>query len=135
MGLALTGPLAERVRSVVSPLRDLFAAAFFLAIGFSIPPASLPPLLPVAFGLAVLTALTKIGTGWFAAARSGSGRRGRLRAGSVLVVRGEFSVIIVGLVAAQGGVLGPLATGYVLNLAVAGPLLTWWLGRPDATLT
>ncbi|MEV4732892.1 cation:proton antiporter [Saccharopolyspora sp. NPDC049426] len=135
VGLALTGPLAERVRSVISPLRDLFAAAFFLAIGFSIPPASLPPLLPVAFGLAVVTALTKMGTGWFAAARGGSGRRGRLRAGSVLVVRGEFSVIIVGLVAAQGGVLGPLATGYVLILAVAGPLLTWWLGRPDATLT
>jgi len=130
VGLALTGPLAERVRTLVSPLRDLFAAAFFLAIGFGVNPAALVPLLPVAFALAAVSAVTKMATGWYAAARSGAGRRGRLRAGSVLIVHGEFSVIIVGLVAANGGPIGPLATAYVLILAFSGPLITWWLGRP-----
>jgi CPA2 family monovalent cation:H+ antiporter-2 len=130
VGLALTGPLADRVRSLVAPLRDLFAAAFFLAIGISVAPTSLIPLLPMAIALAAVSALTKIGTGWYAAARSGVGRRGKLRAGSVLIVRGEFSIVIVGLVAVQGDVLGPLATAYVLVLAVAGPLLTWWLSPP-----
>ncbi|MCI2422730.1 cation:proton antiporter [Saccharopolyspora sp. K220] len=130
VGLALTGPLADRVRSLVAPLRDLFAAAFFLAIGISVAPASLVPLLPLAIALAVVSALTKIGTGWYAAARSGAGRRGRLRAGSVLVVRGEFSIVIVGLAAVPGGALGPLATAYVLILAITGPLLTWWFSPP-----
>ncbi|GAA0518303.1 potassium transporter [Saccharopolyspora subtropica] len=130
VGLALTGPLADRVRSLVAPLRDLFAAAFFLAIGIAVPPASLLPLLPAALALAVVTALTKLATGWYAAARGGSGVRGRLRAGSVLVVRGEFSIVIVGLVAGPTGPLGPLATCYVLLLAVTGPLLTWWVSRP-----
>jgi K+:H+ antiporter subunit KhtU len=130
VGLALTGPLADRVRSLVAPLRDLFAAAFFLAIGISVAPTSLIPLLPVAVALATVSALTKIGTGWYAAARGGAGRRGKLRAGSVLIIRGEFSIVIVGLVAVQGDVLGPLATGYVLILAIAGPLLTWWLSPP-----
>ncbi|MGP4021557.1 cation:proton antiporter [Saccharopolyspora sp. 5N708] len=130
VGLALTGPLADRVRSLVAPLRDLFAAAFFLAIGISVAPASLLPLLPLAIALAVVSALTKIGTGWYAAARSGAGRRGRLRAGSVLVVRGEFSIVIVGLAAVPGGPLGPLATAYVLILAITGPLLTWWFSPP-----
>ncbi|MDA3644000.1 cation:proton antiporter [Saccharopolyspora indica] len=130
VGLALTGPLADRVRILVAPLRDLFAAAFFLAIGMSVAPSSLLPLLPVTFALAVVTALTKIATGWFAAARSGAGRRGRLRAGSVLIVRGEFSIVIVGLVAFQGGLIGPLVTGYVLILAIAGPLVAWWVSPP-----
>lgn len=130
VGLALTGPLADRVRSLVAPLRDLFAAAFFLAIGISVAPSSLLPLLPVAIALAAVTALTKIGTGWYAAARAGAGRRGRLRAGSVLIVRGEFSIIIVSLVSVNDALLGPLTTGYVLVLAVAGPLITWWFSPP-----
>ncbi|MEV0701251.1 cation:proton antiporter [Saccharopolyspora sp. NPDC050389] len=130
VGLALTGPLADRVRALVAPLRDLFAAAFFLAIGISVSPASLVPLLPVALALAAVTALTKIGTGWFAAARAGAGRKGRLRAGSVLIVRGEFSIIIASLVTVQVDSLGALATGYVLVLAIAGPLITWWFSPP-----
>ncbi|QIZ33582.1 cation:proton antiporter [Saccharopolyspora sp. ASAGF58] len=130
VGLALTGPLADRVRSVVAPLRDLFAAAFFLAIGISVAPSSLLPVLPVAIALAAVTALTKIGSGWYAAARAGAGRRGRLRAGSVLIVRGEFSIIIVSLVTVHDALLGPLTTSYVLVLAVAGPLITWWFSPP-----
>ncbi|MGI8306703.1 cation:proton antiporter [Saccharopolyspora hattusasensis] len=130
VGLALTGPLADRVRSLVAPLRDLFAAAFFLAIGISVAPSSLLPVLPAAIALAAVTALTKIGSGWYAAARAGAGRRGRLRAGSVLIVRGEFSIIIVSLVTVHDALLGPLTTSYVLVLAVAGPLITWWFSPP-----
>ncbi|MBB2915282.1 hypothetical protein FHS43_006602 [Streptosporangium becharense] len=36
VGLALTGEIADRARAVLTPLRDLFAAAFFLAIGLSV---------------------------------------------------------------------------------------------------
>ena len=38
VGLTLTGPTADRARTVLGPLRDLFAAVFFVAIGFEVAP-------------------------------------------------------------------------------------------------
>ena len=123
VGLTLTGAVAGRARAVLSPLRDLFAAVFFLAIGLSVDPRDLLPALPVAVLLAVATALTKIATGWYAAGREGAGPQGRWRAGTALTARGEFSLVIIGLVGTQHGSLGDLVTAYVLVLAVVGPLL------------
>jgi CPA2 family monovalent cation:H+ antiporter-2 len=128
VGLALTGSLADRARTVLAPLRDLFAAAFFLAIGLAVDPATLAPALPVALALAVGTAVTKLLTGAFAAARDGVGWRGQLRAGGALVPRGEFSIVILGLAGASVPTLAPLVTAYVFVLAVAGPILARYLG-------
>ncbi len=125
VGLATPGATADTARRVLAPLRDLFAAAFFLSFGYDTDPATIPAVLPVALALAVVTGLTKLATGWYAAGRDGVGRRGRWRAGTVLIARGEFSVVIAGL-AATAGVVGlePVATTYVLLLAIAGPVLT-----------
>ena len=128
VGLTLTGEAAQRARQVLAPLRDLFAAAFFLAIGLAVSPADLLPVLPAALGLAVAGAVTKWVTGWYAARRDGAGSRGRHRAGTALIARGEFSIVIIGLAGAGHGLLGPLVTAYVLLLATAGPLLTRWRG-------
>ncbi|MCX4459749.1 cation:proton antiporter [Streptomyces sp. NBC_01719] len=38
IGLALTGTAADRARAALSPLRDLFAAVFFLALGLAVAP-------------------------------------------------------------------------------------------------
>jgi CPA2 family monovalent cation:H+ antiporter-2 len=74
--------------------------------------------------LAVVTTLTKLGTGWYAAGRDGVAARGRRRAGTALVARGEFSIVIAGLAVAAGYAgVGPVATGYVLVMAVLGPVL------------
>jgi CPA2 family monovalent cation:H+ antiporter-2 len=125
VGLSLTGEITDRAREVLSPLRDLFAAAFFLAIGLSINPADLPPVLPAAMALAVVTAVTKVVTGAYAASRDGIDRRGQLRAGTALIARGEFSIVVVGLVGAVADPrLGALVAAYVLILATAGPILT-----------
>ncbi|MGY4967813.1 cation:proton antiporter [Streptomyces nigrescens] len=124
VGLTLTGETATRSRAVLSPLRDLFAAVFFLAIGLSVTPEELTPALPAAFALAAVTIATKVLTGRYAAARDKVGRRGRLRAGTALIARGEFSLVIVGLVGTTHDTLGPLVTAYVFILAIAGPLLT-----------
>lgn len=51
--------------------------------------------------LAVVTGLTKVLTGRYAASRDGVGPRGRLRAGTALIARGEFSIVIVGLAGAS----------------------------------
>jgi CPA2 family monovalent cation:H+ antiporter-2 len=125
VGLSLTGEITDRAREVLSPLRDLFAAAFFLAIGLSINPADLLPVLPAAMALAVVTAVTKVVTGGYAASRDGIDRRGQLRAGTALIARGEFSIVVVGLVGAVADPrLGALVAAYVLILATAGPILT-----------
>jgi CPA2 family monovalent cation:H+ antiporter-2 len=123
VGLALSGSVAEQARGLLGPLRDLFATIFFFFVGLQIDPASLPPVLLVALGLAVVTAATKIATGWQAASWEGIGPRGRLRAGLALVARGEFSVVIANLGAATEPRLAPLAAAYVLILAIGGPLL------------
>ena len=125
VGLALPASFAERARAILGPLRDLFAALFFVAFGFATDPGEILPVLPVALALAVVTTATKVGTGWFAARRDGVAVPGRLRAGTALVARGEFSIVIAGLAVAAGiPEVGPVATGYVLLLAVSGPVLT-----------
>lgn len=125
VGIALSGPVERSARQLLAPLRDLFAAMFFAFFGLQIDPADLPGVLAVAIGLALVTATTKVATGWWSAARAGIGRAGRLRAGAVLTVRGEFSIVIAGIAVAEGvdAELGPLAAAYVLVLAVGGPLL------------
>jgi CPA2 family monovalent cation:H+ antiporter-2 len=128
VGLTLTGATADRARQVLGPLRDLFAAIFFLAIGLSVDPHELLPMLPVALVLAVVTAATKVATGMLAARRDGVARRGQLRAGAALIARGEFSLIIIGLVGTSIPEVAALATSYVFIMAIAGPVLARYAG-------
>lgn len=124
VGLTLTGPTAERARNVLIPLRDLFGAVFFVAIGLTVVPADLIPMLPAAIVLAVVTALTKVFTGAYAARRDRVARPGQLRAGTALIARGEFSLVIIGLAGTTVESIGAIATPYVFVLASLGPLLT-----------
>jgi CPA2 family monovalent cation:H+ antiporter-2 len=130
VGLTLTGETADRAREVFGPLRDLFAAIFFLGIGLSVDPHRLLPVLPVAVVLAAVTGATKVATGVFAARREGVARRGQFRAGTTLIARAEFSLIIIGLVGSSIPKVAALATSYVFVVAVAGPILTRFTGGP-----
>jgi monovalent cation:H+ antiporter-2, CPA2 family len=126
VGIAISGPAASSAGPLLAPLRDLFAAVFFVFFGLQTDPAQLPGVALPALALAAVGVLTKLAAGWWAARRAGIGLAGRLRAGTVLVARGEFSIVIAGLAVAAGlqARLGPLATAYVLALAVLGPLVT-----------
>ncbi len=125
VGIALSGPLVHRAQNLIGPLRDLFAAQFFFFFGLQIDPATLPPVMLLALALGIVTTLTKVLTGWWAARRAGIERKGRWRAGAALVARGEFSIVIAGLGVSAGlePRLGPLSAAYVLFLAVLGPIL------------
>ena len=124
VGIAIPAGLAERARKILAPQRDLFAALFFVSFGLSTDPRELAPYLAVGALLAVVTTVTKIATGWYAARREGVGPKGRLRAGFTLVPRGEFSIVIAGLAVAAGHPkVGLIATAYVMILAVVGPVL------------
>ncbi|WNV83867.1 cation:proton antiporter [Umezawaea sp. Da 62-37] len=125
LGIAISGSTAENATRMLEPLRDLFAAMFFVVFGLNTNPSSIPPVLGVAVALAVVTTLTKVATGWWAAKRQGIAKMGRARAGAALVARGEFSIVIAGLTVASGAVdekLAALATAYVLLMAVLGPV-------------
>ncbi|MCY1673155.1 cation:proton antiporter [Pseudarthrobacter sp. SL88] len=125
LGIAISGATAHNATRILEPLRDLFAAIFFVAFGLNTDPTSIPPVLGWALVLALLTAGTKMATGIWAAKREGIARPGRFRAGATLIARGEFSIVIAGLAVASGAVpsnLAALATAYVLLMAVIGPL-------------
>ena len=125
LGIAISGSTAENATKLLEPLRDLFAAVFFVVFGLHTDPRSIPPVLGWAVVLAVATTLTKVATGWWAAGRVGIGPLGRARAGAALIARGEFSIVIAGLAVGYATVddmMTALATTYVLLMAVIGPV-------------
>jgi CPA2 family monovalent cation:H+ antiporter-2 len=141
VGLALSGRAAERSAELIAPLRDLFAATFFLFFSFQIDPADLLDAIVPAIGLVVVTIFTKFVAGWYAAGRIGVGPAGRTRAGTVLIARGEFSIVIaaLGIQLVDGPALGALAAAYVLITAIVGPIAARFAdsipvpGRPTRT--
>jgi CPA2 family monovalent cation:H+ antiporter-2 len=126
VGIALSGRVAERTRPILTPLRDIFAAVFFVFFGLETAPADLVSSLGPAVLLGLAGILTKLITGWVAARKAGVAVPGRIRAGTGLIARGEFSVVIAGLALGSGLVprLAPLATAYVILMAVIGPVAT-----------
>jgi CPA2 family monovalent cation:H+ antiporter-2 len=79
----------------------------------------------------VVTSAAKVVTGMYAARREGVARRGQLRAGTALIARAEFSLIIIGLVGSSIAGLAPVAMSYVFVVAVLGPVLARFSGGPS----
>ncbi len=131
VGIALSGRVATTASQVLTPLRDLFAAIFFVFFGLTTDTSSLISMLLPALALAAVTILTKLATGAFAARRAGVGTLGQWRAGFSLSPRGEFSIVIAGLAVGAGvaPALAPLAAAYVLITIIAGTFLA---RLPDA---
>ncbi|WP_263652074.1 cation:proton antiporter [Nonomuraea glycinis] len=124
VGIALSGQLAHDAQALLSPLRDLFAAVFFVFFGLQTDPVKILPVAGLAALLALISMITKLMTGIYAARRAGIAKAGQARAGIALIPRGEFNIVIAGLAVAAGvhPDLGPLAAAYVLILAAFGPL-------------
>ncbi|MHC8495814.1 MAG: cation:proton antiporter [Actinomycetes bacterium] len=141
VGLLLTDEVAEVARRRLDPLRDLLAAVFFAYFGVTTDPGEIPGVLLPALALALITIGTKFLTGWVAARTVANTTTSALRAGALLSARGEFSVIIAGLVVISG-VLPPnfnaLVATYVLLTATIAPIMArfaeplgwWWDQRP-----
>jgi CPA2 family monovalent cation:H+ antiporter-2 len=115
----------ERITTLVHPLRDAFAAIFFFAFGLSIDPGDLPTVVwPVLVAL-LLTIVMNLLAGLVTARIYGFGPGPAANVATTLVARGEFALILATMAASAGldGRLGPFIAGYVLVLAVVGPLL------------
>jgi len=117
----------ERLEATLVPWRDVAAAVFFLDFALSVDLAAAFAVAPVALALASATALVNLGSGYLAGRVTGLSHRAAVGHGLMLVPRGEFSLVIVGL--AAGVTLLPaevrtaltgITSVYVLTLVVAG---------------
>ena len=124
----------ERIRELVHPLRDAFAAIFFFGFGLSIDPGDLPSVLvPVLLAVA-LTIVMNVLAGLVAARLYDFGSQPTANIASTLLARGEFALILATMAAAAGldNRLSPFIAGYVLILAIIAPLIagkSHWLAQ------
>ncbi|MFI2235354.1 cation:proton antiporter [Streptomyces chrestomyceticus] len=124
----------KKIMELVHPLRDAFGAIFFFAFGLSIDPGDLPSVVwPVLIAVA-LTLLMNVLAGLVAARIYGFGPRPAANIATALLARGEFALILATMAAGAGldERLAPFIAGYVLILAVLGPLAAGrsaWLAR------
>ncbi|MFF0746517.1 cation:proton antiporter [Streptomyces sp. NPDC004111] len=124
----------ERIMKLVHPLRDAFGAIFFFAFGLSIDPGDLlvvwgPVLIAVA-----LTLVMNVLAGMTAGRIYRFGPRPAANIATTLLARGEFALILATMAAGAGldARLSPFIAGYVLLLAVLGPMAAGkagWLAR------
>lgn len=123
VGVALSGDIVSHARGLLLPLRNLFAAVFFVFFGLQVDVGLIPDVAAAAVAIAVVSTVTKLATGWIAAGRVGIGTPGRVRAGAALVAHGEFSIVIAELGIARESNLGAMAAAYVIVLTFTGALL------------
>ncbi|MFS3130455.1 cation:proton antiporter [Nocardioides sp. Bht2] len=115
---------AGRLRQLTHPLRDAFGAVFFFHFGLSIHPDDVVSVAPQVASAVVMTVLLATIAGVIAARLHGFGRVEAAAIGFTVLTRGEFSLILAALATGAGldPRIGALAAGYVLILAVIGPL-------------
>ncbi|WP_214413396.1 cation:proton antiporter [Sphaerisporangium fuscum] len=132
VGLILASTKAAgRIRTLVHPLRDAFAALFFFAFGLSIAPGDLGPVVLPVLAAVALTLVLNVIAGAVAARLHDHGRQQAVNIGLTVLSRGEFALVLATLALSAGldDRLGPFIAGYVFVLAIAGPLLA---GRSGA---
>ena len=136
VGLILTGDVAIVARVRLAPLRDLFAAIFFLFFGLQTDPRDIPEVLIPALLLTALGVATKWLTAWWAMKDETEGR-GIMRVAAILIPRGEFSIVIAGLAATASFAqeLQSLTITYViLTTIVASLMIRLCSNRPESYL-
>ncbi|MGI5438257.1 cation:proton antiporter [Streptomyces shenzhenensis] len=126
VGLILAGtPSGPRIRALVHPLRDAFAAIFFFAFGLAIDPGDLASVAVPVAAAAALTLVMNVAAGLCVARLYRYGPEPAAAIATTLVARGEFALILAAMATGAGldGRLAPFIAGYVLVLAVLGPVV------------
>jgi monovalent cation:H+ antiporter-2, CPA2 family len=115
---------ADRLRTMTHPLRNAFAAIFFFTFGLSIEPGDVLGVAPQITVAVLVTVALCLAAGAIAARLHRYGRVAAANIGLTVLSRGEFSLILASLALASGldARLGSFTAGYVLVLAVVGPL-------------
>jgi CPA2 family monovalent cation:H+ antiporter-2 len=117
--------VAARVRKLVLPLRDTFAALFFFTFGLTVDPGDIASVaFPIAIAIA-MTVLVNFVAAILVARRARLDRKATTNLATTILARGEFSLIIAALGAEAGldARVVPFVAGYVLILALGAPIL------------
>ena len=129
LGAFLSGSLVsesgagQRVERLVKPIRDMFAAIFFVSVGMMIDPQLVTANWPAVVVLTVVVLFGKLIAVSLAAFLAGNGVRPSVQAGMSMAQIGEFSFILVGL-GLTLGVVRPFLFPVVVSVSVATTLLT-----------
>ncbi len=108
-----------RIEHLVTPVRDLFSAVFFVSIGMLIDPRILIDYAPQVLFITILTIVGKLVSTTIGALVSGSSLRHSVQAGMSLAQIGEFSFIIATL-----GVSLKVTSDFLYPIAVAVSAIT-----------
>ncbi|HIH44473.1 MAG TPA: cation:proton antiporter [Candidatus Methanoperedenaceae archaeon] len=111
----------QRIKAKIIPLRDLFAAIFFMFFGMGIDYRGLGGVIGIV-AIAVLVSIAgKLVTGMAAARACGMSSREGMNIGTCTIARGEFSLALANV--AAGAVLPVFTGAYVLGLSILAPLI------------
>lgn len=108
---------AERIEHVVTPVKDLFGAVFFISVGMMVQPAILAEYWPSILGLSAVVIVGMIVFGTFGMLVTGQTLRVAMQSGFSLTQIGEFAFIIATL-GMSLGVLEPSLYPIVVAVSV-----------------
>ncbi|MGO4503083.1 cation:proton antiporter [Dyella sp. 2YAF14] len=112
----------ERIERIIGPVRDMFSAIFFVAIGMLIDPAMLKEYWLPIIVVTTVVVLGKVITCSFGTFVAGNNGRTSLRVGMGLAQIGEFSFVIASL-----GLTLKVTSGFLYPVAVAVSAITTFL--------
>ncbi|MFO0729350.1 MAG: cation:proton antiporter [Myxococcota bacterium] len=126
--LAAESGVEKEIEHQIAPVRDVFGAIFFVAVGMQLDPRVVLAEWPLIAAFTVLVVLGKIAAVSLGAFLLGNGVQTSVRAGMSLAQVGELSFIIAGMAGAlgpSGKVLMPVA----VSVSAITTLTTPWLVR------
>jgi len=122
----------QQLERLLEPIRDLFAAVFFVWIGLVTDPLVFAGVLTLILIAVVLTVPTKLVSGYLGGRIYGLNIPQSMRVGLGMTTRGEFSLIIATLALSGAGTtltetaaqtIYAFAVGYVLVMSIVGTML------------
>ena len=119
---------SRRIEILVQPVRDLFAAIFFVSIGMLVDPRAAIANGHIALMIAGLVIVAQFTTVTIASVLAGNGLRTSTRAGVYLGQIGEFSFIMV-TIGTAAGVVEPTLLSIVVTVAAITSFTTPMVGR------
>jgi CPA2 family monovalent cation:H+ antiporter-2 len=114
---------AHQIEPLVQPVRDIFAAVFFVAVGMLIEPAQVAAHWLAIVLFTVIVVVGKVASVSFGAFMTGKGTKTSIAAGMSLAQIGEFSFIIATL-GLTLGVIGPHVYPVAVSVSAITTLLT-----------
>jgi len=118
----------KRIEHLIQPVRDIFAAIFFVSVGMMIDPVLIARNAAVIAVLTVVVVAGKVASVTFGTFLTGTNVRTSLQAGMSMAQIGEFSFIIAGLGLSLGATRD-LVYAVAVSVSALTTLLTPWLIR------